>query len=374
MLDYSWSPESRPQEGSTQFRSETIYLVKKSDFQYCRVAEYEILNTEIRTLLFMHAYGYIQANADFGNIRRYLEQGELRRVSYLSGLGSEEYFKEALNVNIQDPALLPDYNGLNQLLYRKYCIVRVRKYTYDQTTTQSSPQMDDIEEQSMTNSQVKGSLKKEPQLVNLVGDPSNFDALVAIFVDGQCLERSEVIIKVVIQELQVDIIQNVFVQKEILSRESLGQMLIPEKREELCGQIINQLILEEYVAVGQAALNVRQLRRLELVLDSEIQPMTAQLLEAKQKTFEEMLRHEEGRETDDNIQMEIKDVAAMMIPLTTLANCPKTSINSILNQKPYKITAYFVFNQPGFEPSIPEANRMFDWRFIYLEVMHRTAD
>lgn len=39
-----------------------------------------------------------------------------------------------------------------------------------------------------------------------VGEPSNFDALVAIFVDGQCLERCEVIIKVVIQELQVDII------------------------------------------------------------------------------------------------------------------------------------------------------------------------
>ena len=66
-----------------------------------------------------------------------------------------------------------------------------------------------------------------------------------------------------------------------MSRESLGQMLAADRREELCGQIINQLILEEYVAVGQAALNVRQLRRLELVLDSEIQPMAEQLLEAK---------------------------------------------------------------------------------------------
>lgn len=86
-----------------------------------------------------------------------------------------------------------------------------------------------------------------------------------------------------------------------MPRESLSQMLIMERREELCGQIINQLILEEYVAVGQAAMSVRQPRRLELVLDSEIQTMAEQLLEAKQQTFVEMLRHEEGRETDNNI-------------------------------------------------------------------------
>jgi len=30
-----------------------MYLVKKNNEQYCRVTEYEILNTEIRTLLFM---------------------------------------------------------------------------------------------------------------------------------------------------------------------------------------------------------------------------------------------------------------------------------------------------------------------------------
>lgn len=49
MMEYSWNPEARPQEGSTQFGSETLYLVKKSDSTYCRVTEYEILNTEVRT-------------------------------------------------------------------------------------------------------------------------------------------------------------------------------------------------------------------------------------------------------------------------------------------------------------------------------------
>jgi len=73
MSNYDWAPEDRPQEGSTTFSSDTVYLVKKSDKLYCRVIEYEILNTEIRTTLFMHSYGYVQTNVDFGNIRRYLE-------------------------------------------------------------------------------------------------------------------------------------------------------------------------------------------------------------------------------------------------------------------------------------------------------------
>ena len=133
MSDYAWSPGGRPQEGSTQFNSQTIYLVKKSDSQYCQVTEYEILNTEIRTQLFMHSYGYIQANVDFGNVRRYLEQGEMRRVDYLSVLGSEEYMRDALFLNVNDlkvnikaPADIGDFKGLNQLLYRQFCILRLR--------------------------------------------------------------------------------------------------------------------------------------------------------------------------------------------------------------------------------------------------------
>ena len=79
MLDFSWSPDGRPQEGATQFSSDTLYLVKKSDSNYCRVYDYEILNTEVRTQMFMHAFGYVQSNLEFGNVRRYLENGENRR-------------------------------------------------------------------------------------------------------------------------------------------------------------------------------------------------------------------------------------------------------------------------------------------------------
>lgn len=87
-----------------------------------------------------------------------------------------------------------------------------------------------------------------------------------------------------------------------------------------------------------------------------------------------MLRNEEGRDTDSNIKKEIEDVKALKIPLTKLAESPKASLDSIINQKPYKITAYFVFNHSGFQPSIPEDKRMFDWHLVFVEVIHRTKD
>jgi hypothetical protein len=126
MMEYSWNPEGRAQEGATQFNSETLYLVKKNDKQYCRVLDYEILNTEVRTLLFMHSYGYIQTNVDFGNIRRYLEEGEYRRMNQLSMIGAEEFIRESININIQEPAEIDVYKGLNSLIFRQFCVIRVR--------------------------------------------------------------------------------------------------------------------------------------------------------------------------------------------------------------------------------------------------------
>jgi len=156
MSEYSWNPEGRPQEGSTQFNSETLYLVKKSDSSYCRVTEYEILNTEIRTLLFMHSYGYLQANVDFGNVRRYLEQAESRRVNYLSVLGSEQQARDGLNVNIVEPAQLDRFTGRDQLLYRHFYIVRVR------TVVELEPEASgDAMDQAEMEQQVPGSTGHE---------------------------------------------------------------------------------------------------------------------------------------------------------------------------------------------------------------------
>jgi len=74
----------------------------------------------------MHSYGYIQTNVDFGNIRRYLEEGEFRRVNQLSMIGADEFIRESININIQEPAQLDVYKGLNNLIFRQFCVVRVR--------------------------------------------------------------------------------------------------------------------------------------------------------------------------------------------------------------------------------------------------------
>ena len=87
-----------------------------------------------------------------------------------------------------------------------------------------------------------------------------------------------------------------------------------------------------------------------------------------------MLRHEEGRDDDGKVEMELRNVASLKIALTTLAGCPKTSQMTLLNQKLYKVTAYFVKAQRGFEPKLPQSQRMFDWHFAYIEVAQRSSD
>ena len=85
-------------------------------------------------------------------------------------------------------------------------------------------------------------------------------------------------------------------------------------------------------------------------------------------TFEETLRHEEGRNDDNKIEMELPDVGPLGVSLSTLADCPKASQMTLINQKLYKVTAYFVSNHRGFEPKMPRDQRMFDWHFVYVEV------
>jgi hypothetical protein len=87
-----------------------------------------------------------------------------------------------------------------------------------------------------------------------------------------------------------------------------------------------------------------------------------------------MLRQLEGREDDDKIQMEIKDVSTLNISLITLADCPKSSQMTLINQKLFKVTAHFVSNHRGFEPKMPSNTRIFEWHFVYVEVSHRAND
>jgi hypothetical protein len=73
----------------------------------------------------MHSYGYIQSNVDFGNIRRYLENGEQRRINYLSSQGQEYHLKEQMSINIQEPAKIAKFTGTYYLIYRIFTTIRI---------------------------------------------------------------------------------------------------------------------------------------------------------------------------------------------------------------------------------------------------------
>lgn len=64
--------------GSTTSTQEIFYLVKKLGFPvaYNRVKDFEILNTDIRTQLFKHSFGYNQQAVDFGNVGLLCEKAE----------------------------------------------------------------------------------------------------------------------------------------------------------------------------------------------------------------------------------------------------------------------------------------------------------
>ena len=70
MTSFHWDPLGKvgSSNGSIVHRELTIYLVKKNNGVYLRLQHFEVLNTEIRALLFKHSYGYDLAIVDFGKL------------------------------------------------------------------------------------------------------------------------------------------------------------------------------------------------------------------------------------------------------------------------------------------------------------------
>jgi len=67
--DFHWDPSAAPSVGSLRHNEHLIYLIKKNNNQYLRLTHFEILNTEIRSLLFRHSYGYDLSLLDFGKLK-----------------------------------------------------------------------------------------------------------------------------------------------------------------------------------------------------------------------------------------------------------------------------------------------------------------
>jgi hypothetical protein len=104
---------------------------------------------------------------------------------------------------------------------------------------------------------------------------------------------------------------------------------------------------------GTSVIAAEQPVQCRIVLDKDIQPISEYVAEAKQKRFEDLLRHEEGRSDDHKIDMELKNVQALQVSLAALAECKKASQMTLINQKLYKVTAYFVKQHRDFKPKTP---------------------
>ena len=68
MNRYQWDPSARATFGSLTHNEHTLFLVRKNNNQYLSMTNFEVLNTEIRSLLFSHSYGYDLSLLDFGKL------------------------------------------------------------------------------------------------------------------------------------------------------------------------------------------------------------------------------------------------------------------------------------------------------------------
>lgn len=193
------------------------------------------------------------------------------------------------------------------------------------------------------------------------------------------MQANQLLIKVVIQEKNIAVACRVDILKQVTGHRKLSEHLASvESTQRLCEQISTKLVVEvteQRYRFGDAdQLPPLDGPTLRIVHDKNVSSMADELSAAKQQRFQEILRQEEGRGDDQNIQMELRDVLSLQVPLATLASSPKASQVTVINQKLYKVTAYFVAGHPGFQPSVALANRLFEWHFIYVEVAHRQSD
>jgi hypothetical protein len=133
MSRFQWDPMEPPSSGSLKHTEHTVFLVKKNNNEYMRVDYHEILNTEIRALLFRHSYGYDMALIDFGKLTAVQSHTLKLRMPY-------EAKKGALKAGIRT-------DGMN-FLVRDFGIVRVKTLTMftNQDSPQGSPRQQAIRE------------------------------------------------------------------------------------------------------------------------------------------------------------------------------------------------------------------------------------
>jgi len=151
--------------------------------------------------------------------------------------------------------------------------------------------------------------KVQEPVHEMVGEFVHF-ALITVFDDGQCTENMQLLVKVVIQEREIDLIWPVKISKDIAATPvKLSNMIIHEEQtQELVNKIVEKLVVEVYMPTENISpdTSVVQIEvRYEVLIDKNLQPMSEVVAESKQKNFEEMLKLEEDRSDDHKIDLEL---------------------------------------------------------------------
>lgn len=96
MTSFRWDPLGKvgSSNGSIVHKELTIYLVKKNNGVYLRLHHFEVLNTEIRGLLFKHAYGYDLAIVDFGKLQTISKEATINLRAPIEGLTTSQVVKK----------------------------------------------------------------------------------------------------------------------------------------------------------------------------------------------------------------------------------------------------------------------------------------
>ncbi|CDW86114.1 UNKNOWN [Stylonychia lemnae] len=221
MENFQWNPNQQHQFGSLIFTEQLIYLQKISNNKYIKLNEYEILSTEIRTLLFMYSYGYESYLKDFG------------RLSAIQ------------NLNIKTPIEKQSFATM-KLIFRDFGIVRIKHV--------GQKKIDDYDEE--------------------VNDQDYFEnvfALYSFYDDLSCLTNKEIHIHLKLQTNYEELHRKISIKDILNDQQIISLKSNPEKYMKM---IINKLIIIQ---------DSKQEK--EIIVDPEIQSVQEVIDEIKRQKY-----------------------------------------------------------------------------------------
>eukprot|EP00347_Sterkiella_histriomuscorum_P009856 403339614 len=325
MTEYKWDPVSAQQFGSLKYHTETLYLVKQPNSQFQRMTNYEILNTEIRSLLFMHTYGYQQSLVDFGKL------------------------KALENVEIKTPLEKQQFGSM-QLIFREFGVVRIKHLKESQKQLRNKRKSETLELNQQSDMDDDSQVESEEEEEEAYYE-NNF-CVFAFYDDLSCLNNQEIHIHLKIHG------QN---QQELHEKISIAEIqndidftMIRKDQEKVCKQIFDQIVV------------FKKGGHLKVQVDKQVQPMSKLIEEIKRKKFLAQI------DSQDILQTEL-DSKQIQISLSQLAECPKLTTVSIINRKVFKITAYFLSNLKNLKLAQAQnsSKKSFDWQVVYIDCYQR---